>query len=110
MRWRMSSTFPNRILWKIDLLPDERNIAFTTSNDNSDSQGYFDKIQVSVSLEGIKYEYTVREQVKRARERNADKVCVCNYLKLRKDRQEWYWDTDSGLPLLDRVKGEYVNG
>jgi len=58
------------------------------SDDTNLGKYHFDKIRVYVSLEAIKYEYCVREQARRARRENDNKLCVCNSL-VKEQKQEF---------------------
>jgi hypothetical protein len=55
-----------------------------------------DKVRVFVSLEAIRYEYTVRDLVRRAWERSANKLCVCRELVLSKEHGQEFWPAERG--------------
>ena len=78
---RMSPTSPDRIMWKIELLRNRQDTMCATSDERSlEIPKTCDKIRVFVSIEAIRYEYTVRKQVRRAGERSSNKLCVCREL------------------------------
>jgi hypothetical protein len=72
-----------------------------TVNDNyTELDKTSDKVRVFVSLEAIRYEYTVRNLVRKAWERSANKLCVCRELVLSKEHEQEFWPAEKGCHCI----------
>jgi len=98
LKW--SATSPHNPVWTVELLPTGPGVktssqeASTASTQITEQRWsvpkFFDLVRVSVSLEALKYEYTVRAAVRKARFRYPGLLCVCEHLELPEDpRQLW---------------------
>jgi hypothetical protein len=95
-RWRMSPTHDGTLLWKIELLPNDKSEQLKKGEGAWNRPRYFDTVRVTVSLEAIKNEYVLREAVRRAREEHPGSLCVCEYLVFPVEHQQEFWASESG--------------
>ena len=104
VRWRMSPTKPDQVMWKIELIPNERDWEHPKLIIDQEipfeyywtKPKYFDTIRVSVTLEAIKYEYILRGEVERVRKEHPDELCVCDYLAFPTEYEQEFWSSESG--------------
>lgn len=83
------------MMWKVEVMSRQQGSA--TVNDNyTELDKTLDKVRVFVSLEAIRYEYTVRDLVRKAWERSANKLCVCRELILSKEHEQEYEPPEKG--------------
>lgn len=103
VRWRMSPTKPDQVMWKIELIPNEREWEHPKSVDQEipfqyywTKPKYFDTVRVSATLEAIRYEYILREEVERARREHPEDICVCDHLVFPAEHEQEFWSSESG--------------
>lgn len=84
-------------MWKVELLRNQQVVTPATLDKRDlEIPKTFDKMRVSVSIEAIRYEYTVRERVRRAWERSANKLCVCRELISPTEYEQEFWSAEKG--------------
>jgi len=103
IRWRVSPTKPDQVMWKIELIPNEMKSEPAKLIDQETPFEYywtkprcFDAVRVSVTLEAIRYEYTLRKEVENARKEHPEELCVCDYLVFPTEHEQEFWPSESG--------------